>query len=90
MLLGLLAVDTDVVSYLVESLRAEKAGCCTGADVTLVQSKTVDGPTWLMLSASGRCPLAQVVDAAQMAKAAEMLEGANKMLAFHAVWTVAW
>ena len=86
-LFGLSAVDTYVFSDLVESSCAEKAGCCTGANESFVQGKTVDGPTWLILSASGRCPLTQVVDAAEITKAVEMLEGANKMLAFHMVWT---
>ena len=68
-LFGLSAVDTYVFSDLVESSCAEKAGFCTDANESFIQSKSLDGPTWLSLSASGHCTLAQVVDAAQMAKA---------------------
>ena len=89
MLLALLSVNPDVMLNLVESSCPVFARLCTDAHVAFVDAEPVDRPTWLTKSASGRCPLPQVVDAAQMAKAAEMLEGANKMLAFHAVWTVA-
>ena len=69
MLLAFLSVNPDVMLNLVESSCPVFARLCTDAHVAFVESNTVEWPTWLSLSASGHCTLAQVVDAAQMAKA---------------------
>ena len=87
MLLAFLSVNPDVMLNLVESSCPVFARLCTDAHVAFVDAEPVDRPTWLTKSASGRCPLPQVVDAAEMAKAVKMFDGTNKMLAFHMVWT---